>query len=221
MNPAALFDALTIGVQLTGALGSAGRSEIHLFSYLACLLALYETKPVTEWGYSFAGTQDGSPFSPELNDAIDSLVRTGSLTAKSEAGDFFIVEKTGAQEHADLRGIESLALRERYLEGACSSLLSIPIGRIRMGLQKEPSLAQVAPGRAPRPLLEGIAYDELYVQLEALHQSLGNVVTDLLVPAVVWLSYLAKNAERPVSESRADIGDQSSEDHASEVNHDG
>jgi hypothetical protein len=200
MSPAATFDALCISVQLTMALGSAGRSEIHLFAYLACLLALYETKPVTEWEYSFSGTQDGAPFSPELNKSIDALIHSGSLVSKPDAVDFYTVDGSGVEERDALRTIESLVSRERYLEAACASLLSIPIGRVRMGLRREPSMARVAPGRPPRQLLEGIAFDELYAQLQALSDMLGNTVTDLLVPAVVWLSYLAKGAEEPVSE---------------------
>jgi hypothetical protein len=208
MNPAATFDSLAIGVQLTKSLGSVGRSEIHLFAYLACLLALYETKPVTDWEYSFAGTQDGAPFSPELNESVDALIRTGSLIPHSDDVDFYTVDANGKDEYEALRSIESLAARERYLEGACASLLSIPIGRVRMGLRREPSMARIAPDRPARQLLEGIAFEELYEQLKALSDTLGNVVTDLLVPAVVWLSYLAKDAEQPVSEMRAAIGTQ-------------
>jgi hypothetical protein len=47
--PAATFDALCIGSRLSEALGCVGRTEFHLFSYLACLLAMYDTKPVYYW----------------------------------------------------------------------------------------------------------------------------------------------------------------------------
>lgn len=204
MNPASTFDALSIAIKLTDALNSAGRSEIHLFAYLGCLLALYDKKPVTDWDYQFAGTQDGAPYSTELNESIDALIRNGNLLANAEAIDFYKASDDARTEYDVLRAFERFGTRDRYLEAACASLLSIPVGRVRMGLRKEPSLSRVAPGKPARQLLEGIAYDELYAQLEALGESLGNVVTDLLVPAVVWLSYLAKDAEEPVSEMRSE-----------------
>jgi hypothetical protein len=202
-----MFDTLSIGVKLTDSLRSAGRSEIHLFAYLACLLALYETKPVTEWEYSFVGTQDGAPFSPDLNESIDALIRSGGLIPDSDATDFYATGAEGRTEYEALRGLDSLISRERYLEAACASLLSIPVGRVRMGLHREPSLSRVARGKPARQLLEGIAFDELYEQLKALSETLGDVVTDLLVPAVVWLSYLAKDAEEPVSEMKSESTD--------------
>ena len=173
--------------------------------------------------------------------------------------DFFTVHSIGREEYEALRSIASLTARERYLEGACASLLSIPIGRVRMGLRHEPSMARVTPGLPARQLLEGVAFEELYeqlkaltrgkrgitreslhafidalatmkdrvrgayavaaaadviVQFKALGETLGGVVTDLLVPAVVWLSYLAKDAEQPVSAMQSAIGDQAPDEDA-------
>ena len=52
-SSSASFDLLFVAEELSLKLGTATVGEIHLFSYLGCLLSLFEGQPVADLGYSF------------------------------------------------------------------------------------------------------------------------------------------------------------------------
>ena len=79
VNPYAAFDSLYISAALGTNIRRPVVAEIHAFAYLACLLSLYRGQPVSDWGYGFAGTRDGSPFSPEIEGAVRAMASTGYL----------------------------------------------------------------------------------------------------------------------------------------------
>jgi hypothetical protein len=72
--PEDYFDCLAIAVGTPRSVAPLSVQELHLFSYLACLLALFEGRPVADWGYRFALTSKGYPFSAEFEAARQALV---------------------------------------------------------------------------------------------------------------------------------------------------
>jgi len=191
LNPYATFDCLSIGAKLQASLGNVAPTELQLFAYLSCLLSLYRQRPVAEWGYSFAGTEYGAPFSPEINSAITQLIIEGLLF---EEDCYLKVTDEGQKEYRILLSLSQNAQREVFLEGACSSLLALPISIVREALHSEPGLRSALKLNSTRMLLsEGNPEMRmLYKQFETLGQAIGMKVDNLMIPSVVWLTYLSQ-----------------------------
>ena len=83
-SPRAYYDALHLCSQLQASLESVARAEVHLFAYLGSLLAAYRGQIPDDWGYGFAVTPDGYPFSRDLDASLDLLVRRGRLLADED-----------------------------------------------------------------------------------------------------------------------------------------
>lgn len=184
----AYFDSLFISVRLQRLLGSASFGELHLLAYLGCLLGLYESCPAAEWGYEFTGTTEGAPYSHAIARAADLMERNGTLLKQNQ---FLYVTDRGVSEYAMMAALDTNTDRQRYLEGACSSLLSLPIGILREALSHEPELKSASVHRMARRLLQGPGLETLYEQFEHLRSALHNEDDDILAPAMVWLTYLS------------------------------
>jgi hypothetical protein len=185
-NASAAFDFLFITERLSAKLGTATFGEVHLFAYLSCLLSLFRRQPVAEWGYNFAGLDQGAPFSPELHAAYSDLESAGLVASKGEA---FILTPEGKQELESLSDLQQLEFRRPCLEAACDSLLSFPVGMVRNAMSMEPGLRPALRVGGTRPLLDAGAIAQLHEHFDALYTVLGQT-HDLLVPSTVWLTYL-------------------------------
>jgi hypothetical protein len=191
VTPSAYFDSLSICLRLQKRLNEPSTIEICLFSYLSCLLWLYNGRPVSTWDYSFTVTRQAFVFSPDIQSSIETLRDMGYLQVKD---DFYLqITQQGELEHERLKTLVSMAEREPYLEGACSSLLSLPYGLIRNALQHEPDIKTTIALSQSRQLLTGHDLDLLYEQFNVLSSAIGIKIKDLMIPAVVWLKYLSEN----------------------------
>ena len=191
INPYAAFDCLLICDSLEGLLGTIAIGELHLFSYLSCLLSLFEKRPAADWGYAFAGTQSGSPFSPEIESAVAYLKRDGLLTGDAE---YVALTDQGRNLYRSIEPFSENKRRARFVEAACSSALAVPVGMVRYALSQEPVLRAAATG-STRALEEGPGLQALYEQFGALATAIGFEAQDLMVPAVVWIKYLQHMSE--------------------------
>lgn len=193
LNPFAYFDCLGVATKLQGPLGGASTNELHLFSYLACLLSLYRRQPVAEWGYQFAGTKQGLPFSPEIESVSTELVNHQSMTRQNG---FFILTEQGHQQYSMLSSLSLNKAREPYLAGACSSVLALPVAIVRDGLRNGTELKAAGDLSSKRMLLDrdGPGLEIVYEQFGALSKAIGVDVSDLMIPAVMWLSYLTSES---------------------------
>jgi hypothetical protein len=192
VNPYAAFDSLYISAALGINLRRPVVAEVHAFAYLACLLSLYQGQPVSDWGYGFAGTRDGSPFSPEIDGAVRAMIGSGFL--HSSEGDIAITD-TGRAELSTFQEFFQNLSRVAYLEPACSSTLTMPVGVIRHALTQEPTLRPTSRLPRTRPLLDGPFLPRLYDQFEVLWRTVGVEHKDLLIPATVWLGFLWRASE--------------------------
>jgi hypothetical protein len=193
------FDALGVCYRLQQELGPVARAEIHLFAYLSCLLALYKEHPVSEWGYYFAVTQDGYPYSPDLDAALDALVSGGSLAADKDG--YLAVSPYGAETLNELDTLALFRRRAPFLEGACGSVLALPVGSIRDALAQEVGIRGALLLSQSRRLPTDAGLSLLYEQFRVLNESIGVNVDDLMIPAIVWLTYLIEAAASAVPES--------------------
>jgi hypothetical protein len=180
-----MFDALYITDRLTKNVGSASRAELHLFGYLGCLLSIYEGRPASEWGYTFAATAWGSPYNPNLDDCLAVGIRAGLI----EEGDWLTVTQRGGEVLAELACHSQHNWRVRMLAGATDAALCMPTGLIRRSLS--PVLPEAPTGRnfGTRFLLDEGSQGNLHSEFAVLSAMLGNDNPDLMVPATVWLGY--------------------------------
>jgi hypothetical protein len=191
MKPEPVFDAIAIVARLENSLERVLPSEVHLIAYLSCLLFLYSGQPVADWGYEFASTVEGSPFSVGLEEALTELRSSGDLSM-IESG--YTSTSYGKEEYKILRTVHGNARRDVYIAGACASVLALPIAVVRSAMSQEPAMRRVSSLRAARHLLEEVDLAALYDQFSALFEALGEQKLDLMVPAVAWLNYLIKTA---------------------------
>lgn len=188
-NPLAYYDCLSIGIRLSHRLNNFSSAELHLFSYLSCLLSLYKKKPISEWGYLFAGTEDGSPFSTDIYENLNIQVQHGCF---KQEGSYYTVTEIGEQQYKFLRDLNINQQRNECHEAACSSLLSFPIGVIREALYNQPEIRNGIKLSSSRILLEGPGIELIYEQFGELSTAIGVEIHDLLMPSILWLTYLAQ-----------------------------
>ncbi len=192
-NHNAYFDILAISSRLQELLGDIAFAEIHLFAYLACLLSLYKKIPASKWGYVFAVTEYGYPYSADLYDAVETMKRRGYLVdAEKLAPEYLKITEDGKNEYAMLRDLSQMAAREPFIDGACSSLLALPVGTIRTALSQDINIKNALVLGKKRLLLTRAEQEILYEQFASLSTAIGADIDDLMVPSVVWLTYLAE-----------------------------
>lgn len=189
MNSRALYDSLGIGIRLQASYGNVAKAEVHIFAYLSCLLSLYKGWPVSKWGYTFISTDQGIPFALDIENSILVLLERGLM---SQQETYYRVTHLGKAEYEILSQLKDLGERSAFLEGACSSILSLPVGIIRDAITQEPELQRANTLSVSRQLLHGPGLTSLHRQFERLSSAVGIEVSDLMIPAVIWLTYLAK-----------------------------
>jgi len=186
-NPCAYFDVLALGERMSALVEGFSRPEMHLFAYAACLLSLYEGQPASEWGYEFVSSENGLPFSPEIDAAIDAAFGLGLLHTH---GALIVVTKEGNTELADLLQLQGTKLRDRYLAGAADALLVFNPGNIREAFNYDPAISYLKKGNRTDWVLTSPVVDRLYNNFQQLRAALAYDAHDLSVPLVSWLRYL-------------------------------
>jgi len=193
LSPYATYDCLGVSRRLEPQLGPIAPSEIHLFSYLSCLLALYKGRPASDWGYSFVATPTGTPFSYELDQALAQLLAEGVVASVNA----FVRSTARAVElYEELDSMSECSWRRRFIQGACDSALALPVGVIRNAVAGEPGLHAAAALETTQMLLYGPSVEMLHSHFAQLSKAIGVDVSDLMVPSVVWLTYLAEVQQR-------------------------
>jgi hypothetical protein len=189
----AVFDTLFLGSQLQNRLSDFSNYELQIFSYLSCLLSLYEGEPVAFWGYTFIKNDLGSPYSREINDSIEALIAKGSIIRSDR--NFLKVSDGGLIELEIYSSFHSNVSRIKFLQAACDSINLISYGTVKDSISKEPILKSAGQQDNRRLLIdnESPAFSVLYDQFEMLKIALENKFSNLVMPAIVWLKYLDNN----------------------------
>jgi hypothetical protein len=192
LNPDAAFDCLFVADHLARDRGIVPKGEIHLFGYLACLLWLYRRNPLADWGYSFVGTELGSPFSLDIDGAIREFQERGYLVGVQ---DQLRMSEMARQPLEEFLNLSFNTERGECLRAACSSTAAFSVGMVATALAQEPDLKRARNLPNTRVLLGEAAQFQLYKQFDALYRALNVENIDLRVPAVVWLAALYKSQE--------------------------
>ena len=190
-TPEAIFDTLYIGSKVESKLEDFSLYEIQFFSYLSCLLSLYDGSPLSFWEYGFVKTSMGSPYSIEIKEAWLFLVGKSSIEKTTEG--YTKLTDKGRDEISFYLTLHSFKQREKYLDSACRSLSLIPISYIKDAINNEPVL------KSARSVTKKYLLDEnspathvLYSQFGMLKEALKEKdYKDLLIPAVVFLESLS------------------------------
>ncbi|MPY33146.1 hypothetical protein FNH09_18335 [Streptomyces adustus] len=191
--PEASFDALFVASELSREGEEVTLSAVQIFIYLACLLGLYDKKPVASWGYKFLSTPASSPWSMELYNAVEWLKSKRLLAADEEK---FRLTPTGKKELELWMSLGRFSDRVPYLRGATGASAAMPVSSVEEGVSREPHLARAVELDVPQELLEDANLKQVYDQFSVLKATLGSDIPDYMVPAVVWLSFLLEQATK-------------------------
>ena len=194
-NPEATYDSLFTVKRLQDTLHGVTEGEVHLFVYLSALLGLFRGHPIAEWGYRFARTKWGSPFSLEIADAIKELEFGGQIQrCIQNAVTTLVCSNEGQTLLVMLDDLSPSQGHRPYLDAACSSASALPVPAIRQAIRMEPTFKSASGHTGPQELLTGPSVELLYEQFGALREVLADNDSDLLVPSSVWLSYLIEKS---------------------------
>ena len=198
MRIEAAFDSLTIASQLEGIDLQPTRGEIHLLAFLASLLSLYARRGegASDWGYSFAATPGGTPFSDSLQVEIDDLMSRGAFTS---AGTTIQLTQAGRFLQQTLSSLDLVQERSACLDSASSTLCALPVGMVRAAFAQDPEATLVAEHQRSRILASQNSMARLYSEFNAVAEVLETAQDSLFAVSILWLTYLA---ERPVTNSR-------------------
>jgi len=184
--PEAYCDALFVAGDAPKSLVPLSIVEMHLFSYLGCILGLFRGGAIGDWGYEYAVTNEGFPFSAEFEEARGLLVRSGLLISDDKgylspseeiAGEIRIVSELGAWNS-----------RRAAIRSAMECALALPLGSIRYAIGQTPGMATAIQLRQRRKLLDEDDVSLLYDEYRIVNSVLGAGAEDVLSPAVIWLS---------------------------------
>ncbi len=196
-KPEAIFDTLYIGSKIESKLDDFSLYEVQFFSYLSCLLSLYDGNPVSFWEYSFVKAQLGSPYSVDIKEARDFLKSKVSVEQTTEG--YSKLTDKGRNEIDFYLTLYAFKQRVKYLDAACKSLSLIPVGYIKKAIQNEPVLKTARTSISRKFLLDesSPATQALYEQFGTLKEALiDRNYKDLLIPAIVWIESLNAKPEK-------------------------
>lgn len=185
--PEAYMDALFIFDSAPSSISPLSIVEFHLFSYLGCILALFNGTPISEWGYKYSINSFGFPFSAEIEEARKNLISRGLITIDS-AG-LQTVNKEYIKSEISLVGtFGSWDSRRIFMKYATACALTLPIGSIRYAVNSSDSTLSAIELKQRRMLLSSEDITLIYDEYKLIKSLLNNDSDDLLSPAVIWLS---------------------------------
>ena len=187
MNPFAFYDVLFIITELSDSVEEITENDIHLFAYLSCLLSIYRKRPAAFWGYNFAFTDYGYPFSNDLQSSIVKHSSSGNTISRDQC----IKVSTSGESMLNALGEMSVnSIRDDFLMAACNCSLAFPIGYIRSSiLGQYDYIGSLRIGQS-KLLLTSESREVIYDELSLIKDLIGINVKDLLVPSTIWLNYL-------------------------------
>ncbi|CAN7311354.1 hypothetical protein [Brevundimonas sp. LjRoot202] len=185
--PEAYIDGLVIMNDARPSVLPMSVNEMHLYSYLGCIFALFKGKPIADWGYPYSITSEGFPWSAEFDQARATLCESG-LIEVDDRGLMMPRPRELATELDTVLVLGPWAERRTWLRAAVECALALPIGSIRHAISRSPGVApSFFLGQRGR-LLEPADATLLYEEYEIVSSVLGAEAQDVLSPAVIWLS---------------------------------
>lgn len=165
-------------------------TEICILSYLGLLLSIYDGYKSTDWNYSFSYHSLGGPDSAEILNEIETLERNGFIKKSKTNQDFYtITDNINLEYISQLFLLDRFKWRIKYLSAGISACLTKSLPTISRAIKEEPCLSQ-AEDLGIKTVLYGSNSDKLYHYFKLLRDSLGDVRSNIIVPASIWIDYL-------------------------------
>jgi hypothetical protein len=183
----AYLDALAILGDAPASIVPMSIVEMHLYAYLGCILGLFRGHPVAGWGYTFAITSEGFPYSVQFDEARQVLLFKG-LAVQDDNGLLEADRENMAAEMTTVLSFSHFETRREWLRTATNCALAFPVGAIRHAINNSPGVETPLKLGQRRQLLQVDDVELLYDEHQAVQAALGPDVQDLLSPAVLWLS---------------------------------
>ena len=184
--PEAYFDVATLLNSLKRSLLPMPIIEAHLLSYIACVIALWNGKAISDWGYSFALTSEGFPFSTKFDEARSVLISSGHIML-DDNGDM-VPQPSLPEVLSSMFFDDRWNIRRSYIEAAAKSALSFPSGSIRYAIAQSPGFGSAFELGQNSELLNEYDIEDIYEEYSVIMSTLHGKDVDLLSPAVIWLS---------------------------------
>lgn len=169
--------------------------DVHAFAYLAQIAAVLENPDRSVGDYAYFATAQGSPFAPDLENALERLRRRGALSADEDG-------RLRPEEDIPewLFDNQLAADRVRYLYAATDAALHFHVGQVRRALRQSPGLrtALSAP-TAARELLAGAHAAVLRQQAHSLNEALedqGSLSSRVALYIVALLRHASDEREQ-------------------------
>lgn len=161
-------------------------AELHLYAYLANIVAFCKGLPVSDWGYSFSLTTEGFPFSHELEVAKEHLCRRSIIHDM----DYFLQPDLEllAMETAVLESLTQSVRRKEWLDDALICALHLPRGAVRDAINHSPGVEKSLRDRRASVLLRDVDTHEIFNEFSLISEVLGSDQIDAVQSIVVWLS---------------------------------
>ena len=194
IKPDPYCDAVHIFSALRKSLQPISIIETHLFAYLSCILGLWEGQPLSQWGYAFAVTSEGFPYSADFEDARAELVPRGLVIVDND-GRLRPNEMALDREIDDLFSSERWKERRKFTEAAVSCALAFPTGLIRYAIGQSPDMKAASLLHQRNALFTESDVESIYQEYTVIRDAIEGDANDLLSPAVVWLSARLLNIE--------------------------
>lgn len=186
LQSAALADVVFLVGTAPSSLAPVSIGEMHLYAYLANLVALAGGMPVADWGYRFSVTTEGFPFAHDLESARENLIQRSIVREKG--GDLWSGEEQFETELDLLSQLMQSARRIDWLDGAFMCALQLPRGSVRDAINHSPGMAISLRDRRASALLREAEVEEIYGEFALIREVLEFEAGNLIDPIVVWLS---------------------------------
>lgn len=183
IKPEALYDSLYISHKLSSFLDAFKINEIHLFSYFASILSLYDGKTPDFWNYRYIPTE-GYPFSNELNLVIINHIRNGWFEEMAE--NYYKLSAKGLDTLNEIINQKFFKPRENYLNAACTTSILIPYRETIEALTKDPAISNATTTESKLWLDSDLSSSKF----KELSNKMGISVNDLTITSLGWIQYL-------------------------------
>lgn len=169
--------------------------EINTMLYLAQLLSLYDGNPPAKWGYSFTKNKFGAPISIEIFEEIASLCSKNYLV-KDDSGYYRLSDISSTDFISELEKSYLFEWKTKYIMTALDSLLTKPFPKVVNAIQYEPGINLLDKINRTNVLLDGNSISLLFDDFKIIKELINDANIDLLVPASLWIDYLAVQAQQ-------------------------
>ena len=186
LQSAALTDVMFLVGLAPSSISPISVAELHLYAYLANLVALNGGTPISDWGYAFSVTTEGFPFAHELEVARENLGRRSIV--REEEGYLRPEEDLFLAEVSVLDSLVQSARRKEWLNDALACVLNLPRGAIRDAINHSPGVAISLRHRRASALLKEADVATIYSEFALIKKVLGPESCGSLQPVVIWLS---------------------------------